>query len=237
MLRCARRRLIHGLIWLALFSASGAWAQLYSYRSPQGQLVITDRPIDKKGYTLVDRYISPEAKQRQREASRKLSPYQLSWSQIDGLVQPIARTYGVDPDLVKAIIAVESDRNARAYSAKNAIGLMQLIPDTADRFNVKDPWDPRQNIKGGIKYLKFLLGYFEGHVDWVLSAYNAGEYAVDKYGGVPPFKETRNYIRKVRRYYTSRTHSFDPSVPYRSVLIPDSGKPSVKPIDQVASAR
>ncbi|MCP4316544.1 MAG: lytic transglycosylase domain-containing protein [Hyphomicrobiales bacterium] len=115
---------------------------------------------------------------------------------------------GVDPALVMAVIEVESGGDARAKSSKGAMGLMQLIPDTAKRFGVKNAWDPRQNVRGGVRYLQFLLSYFEGNVNYVLAAYNAGENAVDKYGGIPPFKETRRYIHKIRRLYTTGTLPF-----------------------------
>lgn len=222
---------------LALFlffaSVEPLLAQLYSYRSPEGKLVITDRPISNDQYKLIDKYISPEAKKAMAEARRRnsaTSGNQLSWTQIDGLVTPIAKAYKVDPDLVKAIIEVESSRDPYAKSHKGAEGLMQLIPDTARRFNVRNSYDPRQNIKGGVQYLRFLLGYFEGNVDHVLAAYNAGEYAVDKHRGVPPYKETRRYIQKVRRFFDKAHVEYDPQIAYRSVLIPGSGKPAVKPV-------
>lgn len=215
---------------LMMGTAWSAWAQLYSYKSPQGQLIITDRPMDKPGYKLVDKYIPKRVIEEQKKAYRPNSKYQLSHDQIDGLVYPIARAYGVDPDLVKAVIEVESSRNYRARSNKGAIGLMQLIPDTADRFGVSDPWDPRQNVKGGIKYLQFLLAYFEGDVNLALAGYNAGEHAVDRYGGIPPYRETRRYVAKVRRYYQDEKTSFKASVPYRSVLFDRPGKGPVKPV-------
>jgi len=152
------------------------------------------------------------------------------------LVRPIANSMDIDPDLVKAVIEVESSRNYKIVSHKGAQGLMQLIPDTAARFGVNNVFDPRENIKGGVRYLRFLLGYFEGNVDLVLAAYNAGEYAVDKHGGVPPYKETRNYIRKIRRYYKAESHGFDSTVGYRSRLIKGSKKPSIKPAKQLAKS-
>ncbi|MCB1052696.1 MAG: lytic transglycosylase domain-containing protein [Acidobacteria bacterium] len=205
-----------------------AMAQLYSYRSPTGQLVITDQPVRKKGYKLVDKFIPREEKNVTERVFIPQSPYVLSEDQIEGLVVPIAKAYGVDPDLVRAVIEVESGRNARALSSKGAMGLMQLIPDTASRFGVKNAYDPRQNIKGGVQYLKFLLAYFEGDVDLALAGYNAGEGAVDKHGGIPPYKETKRYVQKVRAYFDADYVEFDETIPYRSVLIPNSDKPSVR---------
>jgi soluble lytic murein transglycosylase-like protein len=103
----------------------------------------------------------------------------------------------VPPRLALAIIDVESRFDAKAVSAKNAQGLMQLIPETAQRFGVRDPFDPRDNIQGGLAYLRWLSAYFEGNVTLVAAAYNAGEGAVDKHLGVPPYAETQDYVRKV----------------------------------------
>ncbi len=220
---------------LFCFSVS-AWSQLFSYRSPNGQLIITDKRISKPGYKLLDKYVPPVVKERQANTyKRPHSKYQLSMEQLDGFVYPIAKSYGVDPELVKAVIQIESSRNYRALSNKGAIGLMQLIPDTASRFGVSDPWDPRQNIKGGVKYLRFLLAYFEGNVDLALAGYNAGEHAVDRHGGIPPYKETRRYVVKVRRYFDDKLTSYDDSIPYRSVLCSRPGKRPVKPVARLQS--
>ena len=107
------------------------------------------------------------------------------------------------------------------------MGLMQLIPDTAKRFGVKNAYDPRQNIRGGVQYLKFLLAYFEGDVGLAAAAYNAGEGAVDKYEGIPPYKETKRYVQKIKAIYPFDFTDFDESVPYRSVIIQGSDKPAV----------
>jgi soluble lytic murein transglycosylase-like protein len=107
----------------------------------------------------------------------------------------------VDPKLVRAIIKVESDGNPRAVSSKGAQGLMQLVPATARRFGVDNPFDPRQNIHGGVTYLRYLLGRFKGNVPLTLAAYNAGEQRVIQNGGIPPIPETQNYVRKVTALY------------------------------------
>jgi soluble lytic murein transglycosylase-like protein len=103
----------------------------------------------------------------------------------------------VDVNLVRAIIKVESAYRAAARSRKGAIGLMQLMPDTARRFAVANPYDPGANIEGGIRYLKFLLDRFKVNVPLAVAAYNAGEAAVDRFNGIPPYAETRNYVRAV----------------------------------------
>lgn len=116
-----------------------------------------------------------------------------------GLVAEMAGRYGLNAALVNAIIRVESDFDPWAVSDKNCKGLMQLHPDTARRFGVGDIFDPRENVEGGVKYLTFLNGEFGDNLDHVLAAYNAGEGAVRRYGGIPPYRETREYVRKIRR--------------------------------------
>jgi len=117
------------------------------------------------------------------------------------IIEEIAVKHSIDSTLVKAIIKVESNYNAKAISPKGAQGLMQLMPKTAVRFNVNDVFDPEENIEGGIKYLKFLTERYGNRFDLILAAYNAGEEAVERYGGIPPYRETINYILKVLRLY------------------------------------
>ncbi|TDI78469.1 MAG: lytic transglycosylase [Betaproteobacteria bacterium] len=128
------------------------------------------------------------------------------------LVTKLAPLYEVDPKLVMAIISVESGFNVRAVSPKNAQGLMQLIPETAKRFRVKNSFDAEDNIKGGIAYLQWLLAFFKGNVSLVAAAYNAGERAVERYRGIPPYPETKNYVKKIRKLYKKRIHPYRPSV-------------------------
>lgn len=117
----------------------------------------------------------------------------------------IASREGVDPALVEAMITVESDFNPRAVSPKGAMGLMQLMPQTASRYGVSNPFDPQENLTGGIRYLRDLLRYFGGDLPRALAAYNAGETAVLTYGGLPPYRETREYVQKVlARYHPGR---------------------------------
>ncbi len=122
-------------------------------------------------------------------------------AEIRRMVQSIAPAFGLDSGLVVAVIAAESAFDAHAVSKKNAKGLMQLMPETAARFGVRDPFDPRENIRGGTEYLRFLLQRFAGDVSLALAAYNAGEANVALYGGVPPFEETIQYIDRVKRLY------------------------------------
>ncbi|HWI12914.1 MAG TPA: transglycosylase SLT domain-containing protein, partial [Burkholderiales bacterium] len=128
------------------------------------------------------------------------------------IVHRLAPKYAVDTDLALAVIAVESDFNAFAVSPRNALGIMQLVPDTAERFGVKAVFSPAENIRGGLAYLRWLLSFFRGDVRLVLAAYNAGERAVERYRGIPPYPETRDYVRKVSAIYPRTTHPYEPDV-------------------------
>jgi hypothetical protein len=137
-----------------------------------------------------------------------------------GLVRKLAPEYGVSPRLVMAVIRAESNYNSAALSPKNAQGLMQLIPETSLRFNVKKPFDPEQNIRGGMSYLRWLLAYFEGNVTLVAAAYNSGEGTVNRYRGVPPYAETRGYVKQVMGTFKKDEHPYDPAVTTPSPELP-----------------
>jgi len=121
--------------------------------------------------------------------------------EIDRLLEQTANRHQIDPDLVRAIVRVESDYDPKAVSRKGAMGLMQLVPSTAQRLGVSNPFDPQQNLEGGVSHLRYLLDLFRGDLGLSLAAYNAGEHAVQRSGGIPAFSETRDYVRKVRNYY------------------------------------
>jgi hypothetical protein len=127
---------------------------------------------------------------------------------IKKLIEEMAPRYRLDPKLVLAVVSVESAFQVDAISSKKAQGLMQLIPATASRFGVRDPFDPADNLRGGMAYLRWLLTRFKGRVSLALAAYNAGEGAVKRYGGVPPYKETRQYLKKIRDLYSATQHPF-----------------------------
>ena len=123
----------------------------------------------------------------------------------------MANQYGMPVGLMHALITVESAWQPRATSNKGAMGLMQLMPATAERFDVQDAYDPYQNLHGGMRYFRFLLNRFQGRLDLALAAYNAGENAVDRYNGIPPYSETQAYVHKVLKLYGA------PASPVRSV--------------------
>lgn len=147
--------------------------------------------------------------------------------QLDQIVREAAERHDLDPALVKAVISTESNWNPYAVSPKGAMGLMQLVPSTAERFGVGNPYDPAQNIEGGTAYLKELLDRYHGDLKKSLAAYNAGPSAVDASGGVPWYPETRRYVRKVTNAYFrfDLDHSAAPSgfrkPPVRREVEPD----------------
>lgn len=122
-------------------------------------------------------------------------------SDIDGYIEAHARQQQLDPDLVRAVVQIESAYRPYAESHKGAMGLMQLMPETARVLAVRDPWDPNENLRGGTIYLRHLLDRFGGQLELALAGYNAGPENVEKYGGIPPFEETRSYVEKVLRVY------------------------------------
>ena len=123
---------------------------------------------------------------------------------IDRLIEGAAERHQVDPQLIRALVQVESGFNPRAVSSKGAEGLMQLIPATARRFGTRDTFDPQANLDGGVRYLRHLLDLYNGDLELALAAYNAGENAVGRHNGVPPYRETQNYLKKIFALYPTR---------------------------------
>lgn len=132
-------------------------------------------------------------------------------TKINSIINGVSDRYQVDPKLIHAMIRVESNYDPAAVSSKGAMGLMQLIPSTAERFGVRNPFDPRQNIQGGVSYLKYLLHLFGGNLPLSLAAYNAGEETVIRSGGIPAIPETEHYVKAITHLYKSKNSSVGPA--------------------------
>ena len=166
--------------------------------------MVVDLQLDAGGAPMIDSYLLSLASHK-----RWLIP----------LTTTLSGWYGLDPKLVLSVIAVESNFETSAQSPKAAIGLMQLIPGTAERFNVRNAYDTTQNLRGGMRYLSWLLSYYRGNVTYALAAYNAGEKRVDRFQGVPPYPETRAYVQRVVRLYGRMRHAFDETLTVASPLL------------------
>ncbi len=194
--REGRTSVLHHRVFVLTLGALLLWgapsfAQIYSWRDANGTLVLSDRKLDPSALT----YAVPDA--ATVRVTRPGVPVERR-TQFEPLVQEHAARHSLRPELVRAVIQVESGYNPRARSSKGAMGLMQLMPGTASYLGVRDPYDPADNIRGGTAYLRELLDRYDGSEELALAAYNAGAGAVDRYGRrVPPYRETVDYVRRV----------------------------------------
>ena len=168
-----------------------AFADVFAYKDGNGVLTFTNVP-NHNGYKRVLR----EGNGLGPVGSGGATAY-------EDVIRSISGRYSMDADLVRAVIRAESDFNSTARSQKGAMGLMQLMPDTARFHNVGDAFNPVDNVEGGVRHLKMLMERYQGNLELSLAAYNAGSSAVEKHGGIPPFAETREYVRRVLRFYDS----------------------------------
>jgi soluble lytic murein transglycosylase-like protein len=186
--------LLGGWLW------QPGWADVYTYTADDGTVSLSNVPTDER-YTLLIGTIQPAA-----VATPAADPTGKSVlagkAGYDQVVDEVSRSFGLESALLHAVISVESRYNPKAVSRKGAAGLMQLMPATAKRYGVVDAFDPAQNLHGGAKYLRDLLGMFNNNMSLALAAYNAGEGAVIKHGNrIPPYRETRNYVSRVLDFY------------------------------------
>jgi soluble lytic murein transglycosylase-like protein len=188
---------------MALCTAAfcGASPPIYKYVDADGVAHFTDKP-DSRRYALVDLTLTGLTR-----SGDHYDPGLLARAgRYDAIIEAEAKSAAVEPNLLRAVIIVESGFNSRAVSKRGAVGLMQLMPATATRFGVSDRYDPRQNVRGGALYLGFLISRFRQNVRLALAAFNAGEDAVDRNSGqIPPFIETLEYVPKVLKIYQALT--------------------------------
>lgn len=188
---------------LLALPAAPAAGQVFVYEDEEsGTISFTDMPRHA-GYRVLE---DPTKRERAKAAqARRARPRTVATGAWDGVIARAGREHGVEPGLLKAMVHVESLFDLYAVSGKGALGLMQLMPKTASHLGVENPFDPWQNIEAGTKYLVYLLKRFQGDQKLALAAYNAGETAVRRYGGIPPYRETEKYVKRVmslsRRYH------------------------------------
>ncbi|MFW2147570.1 lytic transglycosylase domain-containing protein [Acinetobacter sp. TY1] len=181
---------------------------MYIYKDKNGSTLLTNRKSSDQSLTKIkatyyaDSNIHSYSNWGSSEAA-VLPSYSRGKNAYDHIIRQAAQTHGVSEGLIKAVMHTESGFNSNARSPVGAQGLMQLMPATARRFNVSNAYDPQQNIFGGAKYLGWLIKRFNGNTSLALAAYNAGEGNVAKYGGIPPFRETQDYVRRVTSRYSN----------------------------------
>jgi soluble lytic murein transglycosylase-like protein len=182
-----------------LFLVSPSFADIYSYVDRDGTVHFTNIPGGDARYRL---YM--KSRDGRRRGGMAVAPSDASperYNRYSQAIREAATLYQIPEELVRAVIKVESDYDPRAISRVGATGLMQLMPETAQRMQVRDIMDPRENIMGGVRYLRVLANMFNGNLQLTLAGYNAGENAVVKHGGIPPFDETEEYVVRVLAYY------------------------------------
>lgn len=186
-------------VLLLFIAAQNAFAAKYFiYQLPDGSRVISDRPIHKATHKLVTsrRKLQGTGQIVAKRYKRKPKPLY----KYDDLIEEVAQRHSVDVALVKAVVHTESYFNHKAKSHAGASGLMQLMPKTAAKYGVYDIYDPTSNLEAGVKHLRYLMRKYPNNLKYALAAYNAGESAVYYYNGIPPYKETQNYVRKVLHF-------------------------------------
>jgi soluble lytic murein transglycosylase-like protein len=190
---------------LAACVAVPASADIYSFRDEKGVVHFTNISGLDNRYKLVRKENGSPINPASGYAARAYMPSQQELQKYASIIQTASKAYGVEPSLIHAVISAESQYNQYAVSRTGAMGLMQLMPDTARRYGVQNMMDPAENIQGGVRYLADLLVMFKGRIDLAVAAYNAGENAVIRYGHtIPPYAETRTYVPRVLAFY----HSF-----------------------------
>lgn len=174
-------------------------ARAFLYQMPDGSRVLSDHPLINTKGKLVRR--SRELTNMGHYVARRTLRAKRQMRVLSSLIYHQSKKHGIDESLVKAVIYTESYFNPHATSRKGASGLMQLMPATGEKYGVSDLYNPRQNIIAGIKHLQYLMTLFPNNIKLVIAAYNAGENAVTKYKGIPPYRETQGYVKKVMKHF------------------------------------
>jgi len=193
------------LVWAALLAAvsvlpGSAIAEVYRCPDGHGGILLTNVPSDPSCHLLG---APPPNRSRARERARERDRDRTPPSSLEALIASAAAEYGLEPELVKAVVHVESGFDPRAVSPAGAEGLMQIMPRTARDLGLRHPFDPRENLRAGARHLKRLMRAVDGDLSLTLAAYNAGLRAVQSRGGIPPFPETQRYVRRVLNLYRS----------------------------------
>jgi soluble lytic murein transglycosylase-like protein len=198
-----RRQSVRVMMALAIVTAAiPAAANIYAFTDEKGVVHFTNLPQLDSRYKLV--YRIPTSPELRPNAWSPNAPRNIDIGKYVPIIADAARAHGLDPKLIHAVIRAESGYNPQALSPKGAVGLMQLIPGTAQRYGVSNSYDPKQNIFGGTRYLRDLLNMFNGNVELALAGYNAGENAVIRAGNrIPNYPETMAYVPKVMNFYRS----------------------------------
>ncbi len=182
------------------FAADCLASGIYSYQDEKGTWHFTNVPSDPRYSARETGHMSRKTRKRKKRHLKYRRPAfskQISHKKLLPIINSTANRYNLDPELIKAVIKVESNCMVNARSSRGAMGLMQLMPSTARKLGIKDPFDPVENIKGGSLYLRTMLETFNGDLLRALAAYNAGPAAVQRYNGIPPYPETIQYVEKV----------------------------------------
>ncbi|RLB40043.1 MAG: lytic transglycosylase [Deltaproteobacteria bacterium] len=192
-----RAKFILALVVIAclVFASAVSWAEIYGYQDKEGRWHFPDTKIARRAF---------------RGSREPLQDRDLYLASYVPLIHSVSKKYGVEEALVKAVVMAESLYDRTAVSSKGAIGLMQLMPETARRLKVKNPFSPRDNLEGGVCYLKELLARFDNDIVLAVAAYNAGPRKVEACGGVPPIAETKRFVRKVLYYYYQFKYARNP---------------------------
>jgi hypothetical protein len=217
----------HIRVILGMFALGGlgntAQADIFVYQLPGGARIVADHPLSNRDYKLV-RHSKNSKGAGTLVSSRTIAYAVTDPTAYDRLIRRTATAHQVDAALVKAVMHVESAFNPHAVSNKGAQGLMQLMPETAERYGTVDLFDPVQNVRAGVMYLKDLQKMFKNNTRLVLAAYNAGENAVIRYRGMPPYDETQDYVRKVMKVHREYLATETQTTRVASVAVPPARK-------------